>query len=393
MDTKARDKIHKGKEVYRMKKVLVCLLSMAFVLAMGGMVLAGVSGQCANCHTMHNSQNGTLPAGASPGGPFPVLLLGGCMGCHSNSVGITIKTAGNIPVVWNTGGTTTDPGTSQSWGGDAYNLAGGNFSYVVTGPSHAKGHNIEGMVVQDPQLLNNPPGYLESEDPSIVAWSNTNRLTCAGSNGCHGDRNVDRASYADSFSASFAGVKGAHHGASTPIDGSTTAKSYRFLGSTVLSAYSVLGLEDPNWQQSASVSDHNEYQGALTQGTTNTISYLCGQCHGNFHASAGIGTGSPWLRHPTDTDVIAKGGEYANYNDKVAVGAYSLEAPVGYVGTIPAAARTTVTSGNSPVICLSCHRAHASPYNDILRWEYSTMLAGGGGASGTGCFRCHTTKD
>ncbi|MDQ7837495.1 MAG: cytochrome c3 family protein [Thermodesulfobacteriota bacterium] len=378
-----------------MKKALICLLSMAFVLAMGGMVLAGVSGQCANCHTMHYSQNGVAPVDASPGGPFPVLLLGGCLGCHSNSAGITIKTAGNIPVVWNTGGATTDPGTLQTWSGTNYNLAGGNFSYVVNGPSDVKGHNIEDMVAQDATLLNNPPGYNATYDPSTTKWSTTYQLTCAGSNGCHGNRNVDRASYTNSFSASFAGVSGAHHGASTPIDGTTTAKSYRFLGSTVLSAYSVLGLEDPNWQQSASASDHNEYQGALTQDTKTTISYLCGQCHGNFHASGpgGIGTGSPWLRHPTDTDVIAKGGEYANYNDAVGGNAYSLEAPVGYVGAIPAAARTTVTSGNSPVICLSCHRAHASPHDDILRWDYSTMIAGGGGATGTGCFRCHTTKD
>src|SRR4030042_769619 len=102
MDTRARLKISKGKEVYRMKKVLVCLLSMAFVLAMGGVALAKVSGQCANCHTMHYSQDGGVPTGASAGGPFPVLLLGGCMGCHSNSAAITIKTAGHIPVVWNT---------------------------------------------------------------------------------------------------------------------------------------------------------------------------------------------------------------------------------------------------------------------------------------------------
>lgn len=391
METRARDKIHKGKEVFKMKKVLVCLLSMAFVLAMGGMALAGISGQCANCHTMHYSQNGAPPAGAS-GGPFPVLLLGGCMGCHSNSAAVTIKT-GVIPVVWNTGGGTLDPGTSQSWGGTNYNLAGGNFSYVVTGPSDSKGHNIEGMVAPDAALLNNPPGYNTTYDPSTTKWSTANQLTCAGSNGCHGDRNANRASYPDSFSASFAGVRGAHHGASTSLDGSTTAKSYRFLGSAALPAYSVLGKEDSDWQQTASASDHNEYQGALTQATTNTMSYLCGQCHGTFHATAGIGTGSPWLRHPTDTDVMAKGGEYASYNDIVAVGAYSLEAPVGYVGAIPAAPRETVAAGNSPVICLSCHRAHASPYNDILRWDYSTMQAGGASASGTGCFRCHTTKD
>lgn len=342
---------------------------------------------------MHYSQGGGLPPGAAVGGPWPVLLLGGCMGCHSNTATDTIKT-GNIPVVWNTAGGTQDPGTSNSWAVTAnMNLAGGNFYYVVFGPDHPKGHNIDGMVVQDTNLQNNPPGYNSTYDPATTKWSITYQLTCAGSNGCHGNRDVARASYANGFSASFAGIKGAHHGDDTPpLDGTTTAKSYRFLGSAALSAYSVLGREDANWQQSADVNDHNEYQGALTQGTINTISYLCGHCHGNFHASgsSGIGTASPWLRHPTDTDVIAKGGEYTNYNNVIGGNAYSLGVPVGYVGAIPGAPRATVTSGDSPVICLSCHRAHASPYFKMMRWDYkSTTLS----TSLSGCNVCHTSKN
>lgn len=45
------------------------------------------------------------------------------------------------------------------------------------------------------------------------------------------------------------------------------------------------------------------------------------------------------------------------------------------------------------VFCLSCHRAHGSPYPDMLRFDYSEMQAGGGGATGTGCFKCHSAKD
>ncbi|MCK4488054.1 MAG: hypothetical protein KAU38_15015, partial [Desulfobacterales bacterium] len=42
------------------------------------------------------------------------------------------------------------------------------------------------------------------------------------------------------------------------------------------------------------------------------------------------------------------------------------------------------------VMCLSCHRAHGTPNNDLLRWAY-TMDAGSGTDNG-GCFICHTTK-
>ncbi|MBE0425687.1 MAG: hypothetical protein IBX72_03465 [Nitrospirae bacterium] len=375
-----------------MKKRLISGLIVALSLVLtAGFAFAAVTGQCSNCHTMHYSQNGEVPAGAEPDGPWPVLLLGSCMGCHSNTGTATIKTGG-IPVVWNTGGGTTDPGTAQSWSGANYNLAGGNFFYVSIADS--RGHNIDGMYNQDAFLENNPPGYETARDPSTVRWSDSYMLTCAGSNGCHGNRNVDRSTYTDGFSASFVAIKGAHHGDDSTIDGSTVAASFRFLGSSALSTYSVLGLEDDDWQQSAAVDDHNEYKGAITQTDTKTISYLCSQCHGYFHSEISDQTppSSPWTRHPTDTDVMGKGGEYANYNDVVAAGTYSLEAPVGYVN-IPASPRQIVTAGDSPVICLSCHRAHGSPHDDILRWDYSTMLAGGGGADGTGCFRCHTTKD
>jgi hypothetical protein len=43
-------------------------------------------------------------------------------------------------------------------------------------------------------------------------------------------------------------------------------------------------------------------------------------------------------------------------------------------------------------MCLSCHGAHATDYPDILRWNYDTMNAGGGGLD-VGCFTCHTQKN
>lgn len=369
-----------------MKKTLIIgLISLLSIVLVYGFADAKVTGACVNCHTMHNSQNNLPMTFGASTTPIDALLRGTCIGCHSDTSTNTIRAAGTVPIVWNTAGGTTDPGTAQSWSGATYNLAGGNFHYVVT--SHSKGHNVENVAPIDSSLGNTPPGYLSTRDPATTKYTTGSRLACAGSYGCHGNRNV---------TGSYAGVKGAHHGDSTPIDGSTTAKSYRFLGSATLSTYSVLGLEDPNWQQSASVTDHNEYKGATTQAVTNTISYLCGHCHGNFHASAGIGTASPWLRHPTDTDVIAKGGEYANYGFRegtggTIAGTYILEAPVGYV-TTPTSPRSTVLTGDSPVTCISCHRAHGSPYDDILRWDYSTMLAGGP-KDNVGCFTCHTAKD
>ena len=122
-----------------------------------------------------------------------------------------------------------------------------------------------------------------------------------------------------------------------------------------------------------------------------TISEFCAECHGYFHASDEINdqpppSGSPWKRHPTDVSLPAS-GEYASYT------AYSIEAPVARVN-IPGSPSGTVDPGgeiDDIVMCLSCHRAHASEYPDILRWDYSDMDAGGGGSGG--CFTCHTQKN
>ena len=50
-----------------------------------------------------------------------------------------------------------------------------------------------------------------------------------------------------------------------------------------------------------------------------------------------------------------------------------------------------VVDSNSIVMCLSCHRSHASQYPDILRWDYAKMTVQDIKAR-TGCITCHTKK-
>ena len=119
----------------------------------------------------------------------------------------------------------------------------------------------------------------------------------------------------------------------------------------------------------------------------------CGTCHGNFHTlatttSSGVGTTatSPFIRHPSDLSIPAT-GEYVAYVT------YLTMTPVARIGAVPAGPSPTVTPGKDAVFCLSCHVAHASPYPDMLRWDYTTMQVNNGGAAkGTGCFTCHSAK-
>ncbi|MBI5665665.1 MAG: hypothetical protein HZC49_11365 [Nitrospirae bacterium] len=335
-------------------------------------VSATITGPCANCHTMHNSQGGGSDMLSGQTGPQGLLLKGDCLGCHG------IGTSKIVSL-----GTSEVP---QVYHNDTSDLAGGNFKYIETG-GDSRGHNV--VELGNPEeTLSEPPGH---HSPSSIEVN----ITCSGISGCHGKR------------ASGESFKGAHHkNADGKLDTADQVyNSYRFL-------YGVKGYENTTgsykWQN-YNVSNHNEYFGDDTpmsftgcnichtpqgvQPTNHTISGFCGTCHREFHTVGGIGgdTSSPFERHPTD--IVLPGGttEYVNYNGSG--NPYSVEAPVART-TVPDSIGSTVSpgSGTDAVMCLSCHMAHASNYADMLRWDYDAINAGGG-TSNNGCFICHTKKD
>lgn len=334
-----------------------------FVLMAGSE--AKVTGVCVNCHTMHNSQNGSAVAYdfnetsfTKTDTPKDCLLIYSCLGCHSaTDSGGTWQHVG-APVVFNTVGPIT-------YG--ANGLAGGNF-YYVSGIVDNTGHNVLSNTDDTPPALGNtPPGG------TVM----TSQLTCAGEFGCHGDRSSGK--------TNITGLKGAHHTSDSTIDGSNVGKSYRFLNG-------ILGKEDTDWEQDNINTSHNEYKGAIGFTVTTTISYLCGECHGNFHSSAGVGStgASPWLRHPTDI-ALKITGEYASYTT------YSMVAPVARPNPDSVLSTSTVYPGTDIIMCLSCHRAHASPNFKMMRWNYksTTLLSATPVITDAlyGCVVCHTSKN
>ena len=368
---------------------------------------AQVTGQCADCHTMHNSQDGaamamewdsTFSSLSSSSTPFPKLLIrSGCLGCHAGT-----RTSGP-DMLDNAAKVLASSVPTYTLTSPAVTSAGGNFWWVKT--TDATGHNVAGIASVDVALSYQPPGFNENYDDAghggarnagVATWST--QLTCAGTNGCHGT-----AAAADDFTA----ISGAHHGVDHTIDGLTCAKSYRFLNG-------IVGIEDDDWEHTFSASDHNQYHGEdradASSGLTNvsTISYLCCECHGVFHSAVDGGAASPWLRHPTDFDMgnveSDTTKEYQFYNGGAGGGAaapYSTTAPVASdQGTVTGVQQTVFAADDDAIVtCISCHRAHGSPYDDLLRWQYnegdaSDIHAGGTGATGNvGCFICHTTKD
>jgi len=337
-------------------------------MAISGISQAKVTGVCSNCHTMHNSQGGQPMAREYSGGslvddpdPNPALLINDCIGCHFDVGSSTI--VGNTPIVLNASLPTEA-------------LAGGNF-YYVDQVDYANGHNVASISPQESPPMDVPPGFKENVSipggTGPASWDQ--QLTCAGTWGCHGNRNEENP---------YISIYGAHHTVGS-IDGSTVGTSYRFL-------YGVLGAEHVTWEQGIveNPATHNGYKGNPDYAGMDTISYLCGQCHGNYHAHGSlggttqVGSTSPWLRHPCDISFSDVSGGYTNseYADYTT---YSSTAPVAY--SSPTGSETTVDA-SSIIMCLSCHRAHGSPHYKLMRWDYK------GWPPGTnGCNVCHTSKD
>jgi hypothetical protein len=378
-----------------MRKGLVLSL-IAFLAVMLVCSLAEAAGPCADCHTMHYSQNGARPANADPGGPFGMLLVAnGCIGCHGKGTADNGAT-GLIP--------------PQVFHSSSIDLAGGNFAYITglktrdatdSGATQdTVGHNVIDILsgsYQESTIPNVaasfPPG---DQNSNFTAGLHKDTFTCAGAYGCHGDRTV-----ADELSA----MKGAHHVSNIVLQNGTVDESSQG-GSVGLSYRFLLGVhggEDPEWQANVNSSVHNVYKGALARGVEstisspgdNTISGLCAECHGHFHGTAAgdIGTASPWLRHPTDivlpSDPLK---EYLHYNGgDGSNNTYSIDAPVARVDVSILSDSVTPGTDNSIVMCLSCHMVHATANADILRWNYSTIEVGTGGNEK--CFICHTAKN
>lgn len=346
-------------------------------------------GTCSECHSMHNSQDGQplrFDGGATP---LALLLRADCVSCHaglnspanfapSPARARRISSTGTLNTTVSSPRITAFSPPTYTWGDspgiNGGVLAGGSFYWVTI--NDAYGHNdttIPG-VMPDSRFGNTPPGGTTLTSP----------LQCAGTNGCHGDPSVS--------SVPLLALNKAHHNnISGTVDGTTVGRSYRFL-------LGVKGVEDPDWEWTVSGNDHNRYAGEVRMvenrsPSAATISGNCAKCHGDFHNStagspnSGIGGTSglvsPWLRHPNDYD-MSLAGEFSGYKT------YDTKIPLARTtGTISAGANASVSANQRVIMCLTCHRAHGSPYHAMLRWNYRAWPGPGGQ---DGCQVCHTAK-
>ncbi|NTV13054.1 MAG: hypothetical protein HGA96_03835 [Desulfobulbaceae bacterium] len=331
----------------RRRVILGGLIAGAFLLpAVAG---AGVvTGVCSNCHTMHNSQNGTTPVGGSATPQNTLLLGSGCVGCHAipgAGVGSTNDVTTGKPL----DGTMAPQVDNVATAPTGAVLNGGYFDFTASTDAHQ--HNILGITTTNDIALT-AGGNVSPGGAFVVNNAGKPVLTC---NSCHG-------------------AGGLHHG--------TTGTSYRGLTPTTTStANAIYGAKAV---------------GSGFPGTRSGVAYnatsqnlFCASCHGSFHGTVnqdGNSLSQPtgdgiWIRHPTDIRVVTNANQPSI-------------TPINATTDIDQVVVGTDGTNNDMVMCLSCHVPHGGPYNDLLSFAYdasnNVASLGTTGTASVGCETCHS---
>lgn len=320
----------KGGEL--MKKACVLIVALLFVVGYSSAAMAfhdGGVARCSGCHTMHNSQGGQLVDPNSPNGNAFLLIdstpSDTCLSCHASSgqlsaTGQTLGAGGDF--YW----AKTDVAWTDSRGN----------AKTVYGREH--GHNIDAPgngVAPDPVLTTGPGGTYNS--------------TYLGCNSCHDPHGEDH----NPLLLYGAGVTAGNYPGGFTFTKAAPVLTARGRTTTIGGA----AAETPT--------SHTAYISGMSD--------WCANCHAGMHSGM-----TSNMVHPTD---VAVGSTLSsNYDAYLTTGNMTGSQATAYLSLVPfedATNTTTSTTGataTSKVMCLSCHRAHASPYPDAGRWDFGASL-------------------
>lgn len=369
----------------------VALAPRAYAFHSGGVA------ECEGCHTMHNTRGSgkAVPLAGGVGNGAKYLLQGSdqsstCLNCH-NSPDIA---ASSYHI-------STDDSmfTMVGSNADAANKApvemtpGGDFGWLkvtrsfsvrgapVTVNGQTRGHNI----------IASDYGYGPDSDNSSVAPGGTypaNALACSSCHDPHGKyRRLADGSIVTTGLPTFA--SGSYNNSPDPIAGVSAAGAYRILGGVGYQPKSLTGNFAFANGNPVAVAP-STYNRAETTGQTHVaygrgMSEWCANCHTAMLENAYV-SGASGHRHPAGSGANLTAAIVSNYNAYVSSGimtntdptkAYSSVVPfelgtADYTVLKPLAVNTdtvnmsATTSGN--VSCLTCHRAHASAFENGTRF-------------------------
>jgi hypothetical protein len=303
---------------------------------------AGGVAHCDGCHSMHNSATDNPANNATPG---PSLQKGAdasstCLNCHNGSDLYHVNSAN---------------GSNTNEGGDFHWVNDNGYTYENRGTQTAdfnnKGHNVVAAdfgMTADANLTRAPGGVFPSAD-----------LGCTSCHDPHGQ------------------AKGGTIGGAAPISVSGSYGEVPPTGSIAGNYRLLYDSKKTGFSENAPIARASGSDGASVQYGSG-MSAWCFNCHGGFYAIS-----ASRRMHPVDRGIPL------TYNTYVATGNFTGAIATGYDPLVPIERGVTTASsalpdptdpaaaaigadGKSKIMCLTCHRAHASAFDNALRWDHTS---------------------
>lgn len=366
-------------------------LALAVALALvAGRTLAfheGGAASCEGCHSMHGTPSGREAGAGLLAGSDPSST---CLQCHGGTTRGTYQVftsnigPGVVPQQLTPGGDFAWLQRSFLWP----DAKGG----TVTSPGERHGHSVvanDWGFSADSTNRTAPGGFYPAD-----------QLTCISCHDPHGgfrqlaDGTVSSTGSPILASGSYGGAALVQPGAGFSVG------VYRLLGGagykprsfTVqpFSAPPPVALSPASYNRSERDADTRVAYGA-------GMSEWCQNCHTNIHVTSSQAAAA--FKHPAGaTARLATGGELNIYNQYIRTGVLTGVQSTSYTSMVPYEEGTTSrpvlapravsdgsqtsgpTTGGENVMCLSCHRAHASGWDHALRWNMpasGTIVFGG----------------
>jgi cytochrome c553 len=330
---------------------------------------------------MHDSSGGAAAVRGKPqfiGNAF--LLLASdpsstCLTCHANLTPGGANVLTPLPTQALPPGNYT-PGGDFGWLQRSWSWMGATAVEVSPGERH--GHNVVAAdygLLSDATFLTAPGGTYPSS-----------QLTCVSCHDPHG-----RFRYAGTSFPAVTGApivaSGSYGGTGTVMPTPTQAVgSYRLLAGQGYAPPGVATTFNADPPVALAPVTYNQGEGTAQVRVAygSGMSEWCRSCHGTLHDGSTT-SGSPF-EHPSGN--AAKLGSQASvYNQYVATGTLTGLQATSYWSIVPyeegttdratlaahatsdGSARSGPSTGQENVMCLSCHRAHASGWDSGLRWN------------------------
>ncbi len=339
------------------RMMLLGLALVAFLtLGIGGAAWAfhdGGVAHCDGCHSMHQSADNPVS-----GTPNDTLLKGSdasstCLNCHGGG-----GTSYHI--------SSTD-GSARNQGGDFYWMTK-DYTVVVRGTpvlygKDDHGHNV--IAADFTMLVDADPDNAQAPGGTVY------NATDLGCNSCHDPHGQVLGGTA----AGGAAISGSgSYGATAPVDGSILG-NYRLLRDTGSVAPGGMAFGTPAPIARATNVSGSSYGAIVDYGSG--MSEWCANCHTTYTDGA--------QKHPAGNAEHLSAGYAANYNGYVATGDFTGVLASAFDGLVPfergvtdgsllSAAPVAGADTSSNVMCLTCHRAHASANANAGKWDFEVEL-------------------